>query len=157
MNSSREMHVKHFSRGGFIKVPVLQGQNHEEGTALTERGINTDEEFLASVKSRSPDNAAVIVVAALYPDIPEIGIQATLEGRPPASLGSQYKRISVLVGDLVWHSPRRLTNQILAQNNVSSWSYLFNIIPNGIPLSTGATHYTEEILAKIPSLSPISR
>ncbi|KAH6962147.1 triacylglycerol lipase [Ilyonectria sp. MPI-CAGE-AT-0026] len=129
--------------GQFIKVPVLQGQNHDEGTALTVRGIDTDEQFLANIRSRGPDNATALEIAALYPDIPEIGIPPTLEGRPPASLGLQYKRISAFVGDLVWHAPRRLTDQILARNNVSSWSYEFNVIPNGIPPTTGATHFTE--------------
>ncbi|KAF2684929.1 triacylglycerol lipase [Lentithecium fluviatile CBS 122367] len=129
--------------GRFIKVPVLQGQNHDEGTALTVRGINTDEQFLANVKSRGPDNATALEIGALYPDDPEIGIPPTLQGRPPASLGLQYKRISALVGDLVWHAPRRLTDQILARNNVSSWSYEFNVIPNGISPTMGATHFTE--------------
>lgn len=129
--------------GHFVKVPVLQGQNHDEGTALSVSGINTSEEFLANVRSRGPDNATALKIAELYPDIPEIGIPSTLKGLPPASLGLQYKRISAFVGDLTWHSPRRLTDQILARNNVSSWSYLFNIIPNGIPPTTGATHFTE--------------
>ncbi|KAH9210120.1 triacylglycerol lipase [Leptodontidium sp. 2 PMI_412] len=129
--------------GHFIKVPVLQGQNHDEGTALTVVGINTDEQFLANVRNRGPDNATALEIAALYPDIPEIGIPPTLEGRPPASLGLQYKRISAFVGDLIWHAPRRLTDQILAQNNVTSWSYLFNVIPSGISPTMGATHFTE--------------
>ncbi|KAL6408910.1 Carboxylesterase, type B [Ilyonectria robusta] len=129
--------------GQFIKVPVLQGQNHDGGTALTVRGINTDKQFLANIRSRGPDNATALEIATLYPDIPEIGIPPTLKGRPPASLGLQYKRISAFVGDLVWHAPRRLTDQILARNNVSSWSYEFNVIPNGIPPITGATYFTE--------------
>lgn len=31
--------------GDFIKVPILHGQNHDEGTALVTRGIDTDAQF----------------------------------------------------------------------------------------------------------------
>ncbi|KAK7414943.1 hypothetical protein QQX98_006268 [Neonectria punicea] len=129
--------------GRFIKMPVLQGQNHDEGTALAATGINTDEQFLADVASRGPDNTTTHEIATLYPDVPELGIPATLEGRPPASFGLQYKRISAFVGDLIWHAPRRLTDQVLVRHNVSTWSYEFNVIPNGIPSTTGAAHFTE--------------
>lgn len=129
--------------GRFIRVPVLHGQNHDEGTIFSITGVNTDEDFFARVRERASDNATLHQIAALYPDIPELGIPSTLQGRPPASLGSQYKRISAFVTDVMWHAPRRLTSQILTDHNVPNWGYMFNIRPNGVPLSSGASHFTE--------------
>ena len=129
--------------GRFIRVPVLHGQNHDEGTIFSMTGVNTDEDFFARVRERTSDNATLHQIAALYPDIPELGIPSTLQGRPPASLGSQYKRISAFVTDVMWHAPRRLTSRILTGHNVPNWGYMFNVRPNGIPLSSGASHFTE--------------
>ncbi|CRL26063.1 Carboxylesterase, type B [Penicillium camemberti] len=129
--------------GRFIKVPVLHGQNNDEATIFSITGVNTNEDFYAQVRERTSDNATVRGIAALYPDIPAIGIPSTLEGRPSAALGFQYKRISAFITDLIWHAPRRLTSQILAQHNVPNWNYLFNVRPNGMPLSAGAAHFTE--------------
>ncbi|EXJ73619.1 triacylglycerol lipase [Cladophialophora psammophila CBS 110553] len=132
--------------GKFIKVPLLHGRNFDEGTSFATKGINTTEEFLADVMKAGPDNATAATIAALYPDIPAIGIPATLSGRPPpsnASLGSQWKCESAYIGDLRQHAPRRLISQVYATNNVSSWSYHFNVLVNGQPPAIGATHFQE--------------
>ncbi|KAJ5952444.1 Carboxylesterase type B [Penicillium vulpinum] len=129
--------------GRFIQVPVLHGQNHDEATIFSITGVNTNEDFYAQVREWTSDNATVRAIAALYPDIPAIGIPSTLEGRPSAALGFQYKRISAFITDLMWHAPRRLTSQILAQHNVPNWSYMFNVRPNGMPLSSGVAHFTK--------------
>jgi carboxylesterase type B len=43
------------------------------------------------------------------------------------------------------HSPRRLTNQAWAAQNVTSYSYLFNVLVNGVPNTIGATHFQEVV------------
>ncbi|KAK5446502.1 hypothetical protein LTS15_009841 [Exophiala xenobiotica] len=134
--------------GKFVKVPILQGTNFDEGTAFGAKGINTTQQFLASVLTLGPGPNMSIAetIAALYPDIPAIGIPATLPGRPTgalASLGYQYKRASAYGGDLAMHAPRRLASQSWAAQNVSNWSYHFNVVPNGTPPSAGATHFQE--------------
>ncbi|EXJ59992.1 triacylglycerol lipase [Cladophialophora yegresii CBS 114405] len=132
--------------GKFVKVPLLHGRNSDEGTSFSPKGINTTEQFLASVMSAGPDNATAATIAALYPDIPAIGIPATLSGRPPpnnASLGVQWKRSAAYVGDLRQHASRRLISQVYAVNNVSSWSYRFNVLVNGQAPASGAAHFQE--------------
>jgi triacylglycerol lipase len=132
--------------GKFVKIPLLHGRNFDEGTSFAPKGINTTEQFLASVMSAGPDNATTATIAALYPDIPAIGIPATLSGRPApnnASLGVQWKRAAAYVGDLRQHGPRRLISQVYANNNISSWSYHFNVLVNGKPPAIGATHFQE--------------
>ncbi|KAG4033740.1 hypothetical protein MFRU_004g02430 [Monilinia fructicola] len=132
--------------GEFVKVPLLTGRNFDEGTTYATRGINTTSEFLALVQSAGLDNATATTIAAMYPDIPAIGIPATLVGRPSPSeayLGAQWKRVAAYIGDLQQHAPRRLTSQSWAKYNVSSYSYRFNVLVNGISPSIGATHFQE--------------
>ncbi|KUJ19202.1 carotenoid ester lipase-like protein precursor [Mollisia scopiformis] len=132
--------------GKFVKVPFLTGRNHDEGTSFATKGINTTDEFLADVMSAGPDNATGLTIAALYPDIPSIGIPGTLAGRPPpsqASLGAQWKRASSYTGDLRQHAPRRLVTQSWAAHNITAYSYLFNVFTNGFDATIGVTHFTE--------------
>ncbi|KAJ9602718.1 hypothetical protein H2200_012912 [Cladophialophora chaetospira] len=132
--------------GKFVKVPILQGANFDEGTAFGAKGINTTQQFLAVVESAGPNATVAQTMAALYPDIPGVGIPATLPGRPTGNysmLGVQYKRASAYGGDLSMHAPRRLTAQAWAAQNVTSWSYHFNVVPNGVSYVTGATHFQE--------------
>ncbi|CAG8961823.1 hypothetical protein HYFRA_00013999 [Hymenoscyphus fraxineus] len=139
----RENAREQYAAGKFVRVPILQGQNHDEGTAMTYRGVNTDEQFLTAVMNRALNNETAMEIARLYPDIPEEGIPATFQGRPGATLGLQYKRISAVMTDLVWHAPRRLQAKILDQYNVPNWGFLFNVLPPGTSSSTGVTHALE--------------
>ena len=80
------------------------------------------------------------------PQIPAICIPATLSGGPPpsnASLGVQWKREAAYIGDLRQHAPRRFISQVYAANNVSSWSYRFNVLTNGQLPTMGSTHFQE--------------
>jgi carboxylesterase type B len=135
--------------GRFIKVPLLTGTNTDEGTAFGPRGINTTAEFLAYISSISTENCTVATIAALYPDIPNIGIPSTYKGRTPATalLGSQYKRSSAIAGDSLFIAPRRYTSEIWARWNLTSYSYRFNVLPNGIPSYVGVTHFQEVAFA----------
>ena len=133
-------------KGQFVKVPLLIGANHDEGTAFGERGVNTTQQFLNVIKSAGPDNATALTLAALYPDIPEIGIPGTLQGRPPAanlSYGYMWKRAAAYGGDLVMHATRRMTTEMWAKYNQTAYSYHFNVQPNGPTFLIGATHFQE--------------
>ncbi|KAL2064154.1 hypothetical protein VTL71DRAFT_4648 [Oculimacula yallundae] len=138
--------TKLISNGSFVKVPILLGRNFDEGTSFAPKGINTTEQFLALVKSAGPDNATALTIAALYPDIPEIGIPATLVGRPPpskAALGAQWKRAASYIGDLRYHASRRLMAQKWAEYNATAYSYHFNVITAGFGPTDGSGHFTE--------------
>jgi carboxylesterase type B len=133
-------------QGRFVKVPFLIGRNHDEGTMFATKGINTTEQFLAAITAQGPSNATALTLAALYPDIPSIGIPATLSGRPPpsqASLGAQWKRAAAYAGDLQQHAPRRLITQSWAKYNATAYSYHFNVFTNGFDSTIGVTHFTE--------------
>lgn len=51
--------------GQFVKVPTLHGTNFDEGVMFSRKGINTTEQFMASVSSNV---TIATVIAALYPD-----------------------------------------------------------------------------------------
>ena len=131
--------------GQFVKVPYLLGANHDEGTAFAPRGINTTDQLLYVLTLAGLNITTATAITTLYPDDPALGIPPTFVGLPPASLtwGSQYKRVAAIIGDVGMHAPRRLTNQMWAKHGVKSYSYGFDMIPNGYTQDDGATHFVE--------------
>lgn len=134
-------------RGEFVKVPYLIGTNFDEGTSFGAKGINTTAQFFNQTVYDTPslDNEMLYAIAALYPDVPEVGIPATLQGRPsPGSgYGSQWKRESAYKGDLKMHAPRRHATRSWARHGATAYSYHFNVIVNGAKAETGAGHFRE--------------
>jgi triacylglycerol lipase len=102
-------------------------------------GINTDAEFQKIVTNWGFNNATAETLQALYPDIPDIGIPATMVGRPPSQYGDQYKRVAAFQGDMNIHAPRKLASQAWSVHNVSACSYVFDVITPGAPFA-GANH-----------------
>jgi carboxylesterase type B len=130
--------------GQFVKVPILIEANFDKGASFAPGNVNTTEEFrkyLISNRITTVD-AALDALLLLYPDIPSIGIHATLYGRNSA-LGLQYKRCASIIGDILIHAPRRLTTEIWTANKLSSYSYHFNVVPNGVSYNLGSNHGAE--------------
>jgi triacylglycerol lipase len=126
--------------GKFVKVPILLGNVFDEGTLFTLKGINNDTQFLAFLKANTADNSSATSLLGFYPDIPAIGIPATFAGRPDTTLGQQFKRAASFEGDLIYHTPRRLTAAAWAANNLTSFSYRFNVLEAGISSASGSEH-----------------
>ncbi|PWY86478.1 cholinesterase [Aspergillus sclerotioniger CBS 115572] len=124
--------------GQFTKTPLLIGTNFDEGTKYAPHSCNTTDQFLSLVQSNGTNYTSALTIASLYPDDPAVGIPGTLHGRPPPSYGYQWKRVAAFLGDLLMHSPRRLTTQSLARWNVTSYVYHWNVMTLG-PLD-GAAH-----------------
>jgi carboxylesterase type B len=133
------------SDGKFVHVPILHGANHDEGSAFGTWGVNSTEAYLEYLELLGNTAEEAEVLAAVYPDIPEIGIPGTLHGRLPADslAGSQFKRVCAYAGDAYMHAPRRYTAETWAANNVTSYSYVFNVLVNGLSQYVGATHFQE--------------
>ncbi|ETS78719.1 hypothetical protein PFICI_08572 [Pestalotiopsis fici W106-1] len=139
-----ESGTKQLREGNFVKVPYMIGANADEGTSFSTKGaVNTTADFLKLLASWGLDNSTVTSLAALYPDIPEIGIPKTMVGRPPAGYGEQYKRAAAYGGDINIHAPRRLANQIWAEYNVTSYSYLFDVVTTVAGPNVGVPHGAE--------------
>lgn len=134
-------------KGQFVRVPYLLGANFDEGASLGTKGINTTAEFVAAMLDMTPglDNETINTLLALYPDVPAVGIPATLHGRPSyeSGYGSQWKRQAAYVGDLKMHAARRLAAQAWARHNVSAYTYHFNVLVHGATAYEGAGHFRE--------------
>lgn len=128
-----------------MKVPILYGTNTDEGTVISPQPIDTDEDFRAAVAQGGPDNETIAMIEYLYPNVPDIGIAAgcSLTDGDKSTYGSQWKRGAAFFGDAVEHYPRRKVVSAYAQQNVTAYSYRFNIQPAGLPDVIGVTHYQE--------------
>ncbi|KAF5003892.1 hypothetical protein FDECE_9597 [Fusarium decemcellulare] len=130
--------------GKFAHVPVLLGNNFDEGTGYAKQGISTDEQFQAYLKTFNFDADQVADLSLLYPDDPAVGIPASWTGRPDAStFGLQWKRVAAFAGDYQQHSGRRLVAESYAAANLAVYSYHWNVYVNGLGPIYGATHFQE--------------
>jgi acetylcholinesterase len=130
--------------GKFAHVPLLLGNNFDEGTAYGKKGLNTSEQFETYLSTQNLTDAQVDQIATLYPDDPDIGIPASYVGRPTdPAYGPQWKRAAAFAGDWQQHAGRRLLAESYAAANLSVYSYLWNVYVNGIPNILGATHFQE--------------
>ncbi|KAK8071345.1 hypothetical protein PG997_011548 [Apiospora hydei] len=131
--------------GKFAKVPLLLGNNFDEGTAYGKRGIDTDLGFTSFVSASTQKGVDVVAeLALLYPDDPLLGIPAFITGRlPQIPYGLQFKRSAAFAGDFQQHSGRRFLAQTYAAAGQAVYSYLWNVHVNGIPAELGATHFQE--------------
>ncbi|KAJ5719957.1 hypothetical protein N7493_006835 [Penicillium malachiteum] len=133
--------------GKFAHVPYLIGTNFDEGTTVSPRGVNNLSDFNAYLVDEimAIDNASLSTIGYLYPDIPEIGIPTTYNGRPPATddYGVQWKRSCAVGTDIIMDAPTRLTTLSMASYKSTVYRYHFNIVPNGYTDLQGATHAAE--------------
>jgi carboxylesterase type B len=132
--------------GKFVKVPLLIGTNFDEGTSQGQAGINTTEQWESYLADQGANNETVAVLSALYPDVPSLGIPATLEGRPSGSLaryGAMWKRVAAFAGDLNQQAGRRWFSRHWALADVPVYSYHFNVLVNGLGPAIGSTHFQE--------------
>ncbi|KZL82515.1 carboxylesterase family protein [Colletotrichum incanum] len=138
-------------QGKFASIPLLLGNNFDEGTGYAKQGINTTEQFEAWLASSLlVDTAQIAAISGLYPDNPAVGIPASYPGRPSGSLapfGSQWKRVAAVAGDYQQHSGRRLLAGSYAGIGVPVYSYMWNVYVNGIEPIYGATHFQEVVFA----------
>ncbi|TPX09123.1 uncharacterized protein E0L32_001614 [Thyridium curvatum] len=132
-------------QGKFAHVPLLTGNNFDEGTAYAKQGISTDAQWTAWLSGLGLSATQIHQLSTLYPDDPAVGIPASYEGRPPASpYGLQFKRVAALAGDYQQHSGRRSLVETYAAAGLPVYSYLWNVIVNGLPNPIyGATHFQE--------------
>lgn len=131
-------------QGKFAHVALLTGNNFDEGTAYAKTGINTTAQFESWLASLELSDAQIEEISKLYPNDPEDGIPAFYKGPPPPSFGSQFRRVAAVAGDYQQHSGRRCLVETYAAAGLPVYSYLWNVIVNGLPNPIyGATHFQE--------------
>ncbi|KAJ6554355.1 carotenoid ester lipase precursor [Mycena capillaripes] len=115
------------SRGAYAKIPVMTGNDDDEGTifSFAAANVTTDAEFLEYVHSiflpaSSPEEVAQI--GSLYPEDPTQG--APFGTGTAFQVTPQYKRLSAFLSDFGYFAPRRFfIEHISKTQNVWSWLY----------------------------------
>lgn len=130
--------------GDFVKVPFLIGTNSDEGSGgFGALGINNDSDFRAYLTEQGFDEQSAMIIEAVYPDIPAIGIPATLTYVRNSTYGYQFKRASALGGDFAMTAGRRFINQQYTRYNTTNYAYRFNTIPYPLTAEVGVAHFQE--------------
>lgn len=135
-------------KGQFVKVPILDGANSDEGSAFSPSPVNTTEEFKffveQSIVGPAPPAGLVDKLLKAYPDDPSVNVIANLgDARPGYPFGAQFRRSASYFGDQVFIAPRRETCRTWAAAGLPAYCYRFNAIPAGLPPVIGVTHFQE--------------
>ncbi|PSN67379.1 carboxylesterase family protein-like protein [Corynespora cassiicola Philippines] len=129
-------------RGEFVRVPIIVGANSDEGTSFSPRGINTTNEFKASLANLPPSFQESLIEA--YPDDLSVNVVASLgDQRPGPPYGPQFRRSASYWGDYLFIAARRKTAATWAAHGLPAYSYRFNAIPHGVPPELGSNHFKE--------------
>jgi carboxylesterase type B len=124
--------------GHFVRVPIIDGANSDEGLSFSAPGINTTADFRNIMLGAYPSVYVDEVVKA-YPDIPSQGIPGSppLGPLPPnfrfgPPLGAQERRAAAYGGDATFIAARRLTCETWAAAGLDASCYRFNALPGGV-------------------------
>ncbi|CEL07886.1 hypothetical protein ASPCAL11040 [Aspergillus calidoustus] len=139
----RTYRSKQLKRGQFVKVPIITGANSDEGASMGPMGINTTEDFRATLSSFLPLSFQDAILKA-YPDDLSVNVVASLgDQRPAPPYGAQFRRSASFWGDYYFIASRRETAKTWASHGLPAYAYRFNAIPAGVPPEVGAGHYKE--------------
>ncbi|GME66077.1 carboxylesterase family protein [Neofusicoccum parvum] len=137
--------------GNFSDVPLLIGSNTNEGTSfyrLFGIGVNNTAQYGALIEAYSGANPFPNkTFHDLVAQYTALNLSAELGSVNPTiepSLGSEYGRASVFLGDYLFTAGRRVTSQSWARRGLPAYSYRFNTIPSGVPPHIlGAAHFQD--------------
>lgn len=146
--------------GNFAKVPVIVGDQEDEGTlfSLVQSNITTNAQLIGYLASFFPQNpnavADVTGLVNLYPNQPLAGQPA---GSPFNTAGlnnlyPQYKRLAAILGDVVFTLTRRVYLETVS-SQVKCWSYLSSYL-YGTPVL--GTFHGSDILASYGTLGDLN-
>jgi carboxylesterase type B len=116
----RHNSVAMLQSGQFVHVPVLQGQNHDEGWTFAPMGIDSEEQFLAFLVSLGFTVEQAARIADIYPN-------TSVRGWHDAGRGGMLERVATVLGDIDVDAMRRFMAQVWAKSAVPSYSYQFAV------------------------------
>jgi carboxylesterase type B len=113
------------SRGQFTKVPIVIGANSDEGASFATYGMNTTDQFEASLSTLPGPYRSDILKA--YPDDLRVNVIQTLRNQRPSSrFGNQFRRVATYIGDYIFIAPARQTAQTWASHGLPTYKFRFN-------------------------------
>lgn len=130
------------SRGQFAKVPIMIGTNSDEGASFAPYGINTTEQFEASL-SILPEPYRKAIVEA-YPDDLRVNvIQSLGSQRPAPRFGSQFRRAASYVGDYMFIAGARQAARAWASHGQPTYKFRFDADQKVFAPELRVSHYKE--------------
>jgi len=138
------------AEGDFVKVPIIDGANTDEGTAFSPLPVRSEQDLVrymtdTATRGNVPQHFAdqVIQIYSGHGEY-EIPESSTTDNFNYTLLaGAQFQRSAAYYGDVVMIANRRGTCQTWAANNLPAYCYRFNTRPAGVPAFVGVTHFTE--------------
>lgn len=168
-----------YAKGHFARLPFIAGSCLDEGKAaggtiyhaLTSStgpifippSVNSTEDLREWIRFNSTPSAVsfakhkavVNILLWLYPDIPSLGSPFNT-GNNTFGLSSQYKRIGAAMGDLMFHSLRRVWTQLASQHEVKAFSYVFSDPQPDIPPNYGGEYPLQDSVTSMYSSQTFS-
>lgn len=144
--------------GQFAKVPVIVGDQKDEGTlfALFQSNITTNDDLVEYVASYFPGNpdaqAQIAELMTNYPNRPLLGQPAGSPFDTGAfnNIYPQFKRLAAVLGDITFTLTRRYYLALITEQGVSAWSYLASYL-QGTPI-LGTFHASDILFATYGTL-----
>lgn len=142
-----------FQNGRFTKVPVIVGDQEDEGTlfSLVQSNLTTNDDLVEYIATYFPANPDGLQhardLASLYPDQTLLGQPS---GSPFRTLGlnsiyPQFKRLAAILGDITFTLTRRAYLNLITSQGVPAWSYLSTYL-YGTPV-LGSFHASDILFA----------
>ncbi|RYO77696.1 hypothetical protein DL762_009100 [Monosporascus cannonballus] len=134
-------------QGKFVKVPLLTGDNTDEGFAVSVSGmpLDTEEDLfnnLLSWRSYALTPPTARRLLTLYPDDPcRAPPYAITNCTRHPTRGRQWRRAAAIGGDLVMASGRRRMAELYAGAGMPVYSYRFDQRPWNAPEWDGVKHF----------------
>jgi carboxylesterase type B len=139
--------------GKFAKVPVIIGDQQDEGTlfALTQSNISTTEDLVDYITPVFPLASQDIITGLVnaYPDDPMAGSPYNTFGLN--NIYPQFKRLASMLGDVSFTLQRRSYLATIT-SEVPAWSYIANYLPLTPVLGT---FHASDILSTFYDVPPV--
>ncbi|KAF2162880.1 hypothetical protein M409DRAFT_68850 [Zasmidium cellare ATCC 36951] len=136
--------------GAFVKVPIIDGANSDEGNSFAPQPVSSEEDFASFIANTSLSNPLpewwVAETLKAYPNEPAYWVPSVAElgnYTYPESYGAQYRRASAYFGDVYFHANRRGAVETWAAHDLHAYSYRFNTRPAGYEWNQGVMHFVE--------------
>lgn len=141
--------------GNFTQIPYITGTQEDEGTAfgLILKDVNTEDKWratLATLLGYQNSSSEIDTLLSLYPMDPTVG--APFRTGKLNNLTPQFKRISALITDFLFESPRRWLLHH-TPSHVPSYTYLASPLHGIVPI-LGSYHANDLLFQFILNIGP---
>jgi carboxylesterase type B len=113
--------LRAYAEGKYVKVPAIYGDDTNEGTSFVPKNTSSIGQSNTFLKNQFPDLtlSQLRKINELYP----------VEGTPSFNDSGRYwRQASDVYGELRYNCPGIFASQQLANDNISSWNYRWNVI-----------------------------